>query len=120
MEDEPLGATGHLEELRGVAFAYRPYRRWSASWDHDHCDGCMVGFSEDSAEDLHEGWTTTAAYEKGAEYCWVCSECFDRHKDRLDWCEVTDTRPVRPRGLFANASVSPEGASKEPRPHDAW
>jgi hypothetical protein len=99
-----------------VAFSFRPYRRWSSEWDHDHCEGCTAGFSEDHPADLHEGWATTPEYELGAEYSWVCDECFERFRDELDWRVVTDDRPVRPRGLFDEGDAT--ATEKEPRLHD--
>src|SRR4051794_12237854 len=87
-----LGASGHIEDLRGVAWARRPYRQWTRAWDHDHCEVCNVGFSESGLEDLREGFATTSAFEFGAEYCWVCSPCFERCRDELEWEVVTDAR----------------------------
>jgi hypothetical protein len=109
------GASGHLENLRGVAWARRPYRQWTKAWDHDHCEVCDASFSEDHPGDLRDGWTTTAGYEMGAEYCWVCSDCFDRCRDEMDWAVVSDPRPVREPGS------APDGSpwSKEARLHDS-
>jgi hypothetical protein len=52
----------HLETqpyLRGAAFTRKPYRAYSATWEHDHCAGCWAKFMEPPAEELHEGYATT-------------------------------------------------------------
>lgn len=88
-----------LTYLRGVAFSHRPYRQYTRSWDHDHCASCTAGFSEDEPGDLREGWTTTADYEPGAEYDWLCETCFSRLQRPLRLRVVEDPRPARPLGV---------------------
>lgn len=84
--------------LRDVAFSRRPYRQPSQTWDHDHCTSCMAKFSERGPDDLREGWTTTDEYVRGAEYEWLCDECFALFRERLGLREVEDSRPVREVG----------------------
>jgi hypothetical protein len=38
---------------------------------------------------IHEGYAVTEAYEKGADYEWVCSSCFDVAKDKMSWRDAT-------------------------------
>ena len=65
-----------ITELEGVTFAFRPY---AVPREHDHCESCMAGFSEDFEHDLHEGWTSTDA---GARV-WLCDPCFQRFRGTL-------------------------------------
>jgi hypothetical protein len=81
--------------LRGKRFQRKPYRQRSAEWDHDHCAGCWAKFmatgkgSGDGAEPiLYEGFATCSDYPLGAEYEWVCPECFDLFKDDMGWIEA--------------------------------
>ncbi len=98
-EDSGEGLAGaDLSDLRGVEFARRPYRQYTRDWDHDHCESCMAGFSEDAPGDLREGWTTTAEYEPGAEYTWLCDSCFGCLQEQLGLRAVEDARSVRPLG----------------------
>lgn len=71
----------------GTAFVLKPYRRYSDSWDHDHCEFCMARFIEPGTEaewegDTHvqvtRGYAITEEHPKGADYYWVCKPCFDQ------------------------------------------
>ena len=67
----------NASHLRGFKLHRRRYTKWSGDWDHDHCAGCSAKFAEsDGADILHEGWTIGEGYPKGADYEWVCLECF--------------------------------------------
>lgn len=47
------------EAMRLPSFVWRTYRQPSANWDHDHCVGCTVTFSEkDVPGALKAGWAT--------------------------------------------------------------
>jgi len=107
--------TEDLPGLVDAKLAHRPYRTYSESWGHDHCEVCQRGFSEDHPGDLQEGYTTTRDYKMGAEYCWVCDECFATHRDTMGWRVVEDDRPLRPAGLAIDESI---GGTKTPRLHD--
>jgi hypothetical protein len=112
-----LGFAGtDMTSLRGVRFAFRQYRQYTVAWDHDHCSSCMAGFSEAYEGDLHEGWTTTAEFEPGSEYEWLCDRCFQRFKVELDLREVEHDRPLRPMGAPPDVGTQYQ---KPPRVHDA-
>ena len=38
---------------------------------------------------IHEGYAVTSDYERGAEYEWVCPDCFELAKDEMNWRDVT-------------------------------
>jgi hypothetical protein len=87
----------HLETqpyLRGVAFVRKPYRAYREGWDHDHCAACWMKFSEVEVPGevtQREGFATTAAYPRGADYEWVCVECFELFRDDMGWVEFKAT-----------------------------
>lgn len=88
MADDRLKHLATQPYLKGVAFrrmAYRPYRE---GWDHDHCVGCWAKFAEHGPEVLTEGYTTTADYQHGAHYEWVCPACFEDFRQVMFWTEV--------------------------------
>jgi hypothetical protein len=75
--------------LKGARLQFRPYMRWSESWDHDHCAGCWAKFAEFEGPDiLHEGYATRDDDPKGAGYEWVCQACFNDLKDDMEWSAV--------------------------------
>lgn len=77
------------KRLKGQALRLKRYAQPSASWDHDHCVTCWAKFAErDGPDILHEGYATTDSYDKGADYAWVCPQCFDELKDDLGWTAV--------------------------------
>jgi len=77
--------------LKGQRLQFRPYTRWSESWDHDHCAACWTKFAEFEGADVqHEGYATGDDYPKGACYEWVCSDCFKALRDEMQWT-VTDS-----------------------------
>lgn len=80
----------NAELLRGQAFEWKAYRPYSADWTHDHCAGCMAELAtvETKSGALHEGWAVSAAYKHGAEYEWVCAECFELLEQPLSWTRV--------------------------------
>lgn len=74
------------EFLRGRSFERKPYRLYREGWDHDHCAGCTAKLMVEPGPDiLTEGWAVDATYSHGAEYEWVCPDCYDLLKDALDW-----------------------------------
>jgi hypothetical protein len=85
----------HLETqpyLRGVTFERKLYKSYGPEWDHDHCIACWAKFAEfDGPEIQHEGYATTAAFVRGADYDWVCSECFSLFRGPMDWIESKGT-----------------------------
>jgi hypothetical protein len=76
----------NAKHLKGMRLQFRPYTRWSVSWDHDHCAGCWAKFAEfDGPEIQHEGYATCDDYKHGACYERVCKQCFGDFKDDLSW-----------------------------------
>jgi hypothetical protein len=86
----------HLETqpfLRGVSFVRKPYRQYRPGWDHDHCAACWTTLAESGVEGddvVHEGYATTAAFVRGADYEWVCAPCFQLFRDEMGWLDVTE------------------------------
>jgi hypothetical protein len=84
----------HLETqpyLRGVAFIRKPYKAYSPGWGHDHCVACWVTLAEPGikgADIIHEGYATTADFVRGADYDWVCPECFELFREPMLWKEL--------------------------------
>jgi hypothetical protein len=76
----------NAEILRGLSFIRKPYQLYREGWDHDHCTGCYAKFMVEPGPDiLTEGWAVDASHPQGADYAWVCPECYDLLKDVLDW-----------------------------------
>ncbi len=85
----------------GTAFVLKRYRAYSDEWEHDHCSMCTVKFmdpnhSPESAamvandpDILLEGYATTEDFVRGAEYEWVCAECFGDFAEELGWVDAT-------------------------------
>jgi len=69
---------GQEKYLSGVSLFRRKYRRYSETWDHDHCAFCWATFSE-MDEDLHEGYTTDD------EYHWICAPCYEDFREQFHW-----------------------------------
>lgn len=92
---------GQEKYLEGAALVRRPYKRYSESWDHDHCEFCGATFMDpnDLAADrtttpedpelLTEGYTTTAEHLRGADYHWICPACFDDFVESFGWRVVS-------------------------------
>jgi hypothetical protein len=79
----------NAQHLKGLRLQFRPYARWSESWDHDHCAACWKKFAESEGEDIqHEGYATGDDYPRGACYEWVCSDCFNALKNEMQWTAV--------------------------------
>jgi hypothetical protein len=75
-----------IRHLHGQKLVRKPYRRYSETWDHDHCAACSAKFSElDDPSHQHEGYATGPDYPKGPEYEWICIRCFDELKDETRW-----------------------------------
>ena len=74
--------------LKDQKFKWKKYTKWSEKWDHDHCSGCWATFSEIAAPDhLYEGYASLEGKRK-ADYYWVCRDCFDFLKEKLNWSAV--------------------------------
>jgi hypothetical protein len=91
MSDSRLEHLRTQPYLRGVRFQRKAYRAYRPGWDHDHCVGCWAKFAEhdDPAEPvLHEGYATCADYQHGADYEWVCPDCFNTFKSQMSWRDI--------------------------------
>jgi hypothetical protein len=81
-----------IPELRGQSFVRKKYTEYRPGWDHDHCAVCGVKFAEHDIGGervLRDGYAVTADYKHGADYEWVCPECFIASKARMNWTVVT-------------------------------
>jgi hypothetical protein len=81
----------NAHHLKGTRLRFLHYTRWSETWDHDHCSGCMVRFAEfevEGEEVQHDGFATCEDYKHGARYAWVCRTCFEDLKEEMGWIEA--------------------------------
>ena len=77
------------KRLKGQPLRFKTYSYLGPMGDHAHCTTCWAKLAEyDGPDILHEGYATTDSYSLGADYDWVCTECFDELKDDLDWRAV--------------------------------
>lgn len=89
----------------GTHLVRRTYDAPRPGWDHDHCSFCFAKFvSRDAANVLAEldvrteGYTTTDAHERGANFEWVCLECFDDFAEEFGWVVEESGRGRYPAG----------------------
>ncbi len=54
------------------------FKKFSETWDHEHCEFCMDKFMEVEGF-LHEGYCTLD------EKSWICLECFKDFKEMFQW-----------------------------------
>jgi hypothetical protein len=74
------------KHLRGVRLRHAKWVQPHPDWDHDHCAACWRKFSDRIAPDVqHEGFATCEDYKYGADYDWVCEQCFRELKDVMGW-----------------------------------
>ena len=81
-----------VQRLRGQHFIRKPYSAYRPDWDHDHCAVCWVKLMEPNVSGegiIHEGYAVTADYPHGADYEWICPDCFELGKDQMNWRDVT-------------------------------
>ena len=86
---EQLESQSHL---RGAALIRKRYQAPSREWDHDHCVACWATLAErpiGGTNLLHEGYTTTADFARGADYDWNCVPCFESFSKAMEWRDVT-------------------------------
>lgn len=79
--------------LRGVSFVRKAYKLYRPGWDHDHCVACWITLAEPGIEGddvIHEGYATTSDFVRGADYNWVCPQCFADFRTTMGWNEVQD------------------------------
>ena len=80
-QDWRLGR-GQEKYLKGAKLKYvTDFKKFSDTWDHEHCEFCMDKFME--AEGcLREGYCTLD------EKNWICQTCFDDFKEMFKWTVV--------------------------------
>lgn len=74
--------TDQEDYLMKVKLKKHSYKRYSETWDHEHCCFCWEKFSENEKDGLTCGYSTLD------EENWICEECFNDFKDMFEW-EVT-------------------------------
>jgi hypothetical protein len=81
--------TNQEQYLQGATLVRKPYRAYSDTWEHDHCEFCLAKFVEAGSESQPdariEGYATTADHPKGADYHWICPACFDDFAEMFGW-----------------------------------
>jgi hypothetical protein len=70
----------NAKHTRGAVLRFKKYTRYSEAWDHDHCAGCWIKFTESGGPDvITEGYATEDDYSR------VCPACFRDLKDAMEW-----------------------------------
>lgn len=74
---------GQESYLSGLEFRKKQYKRFSETWEHDHCEFCNSKFCEpqDGLDCLHEGYATEDNYR------WICEDCFIEFKEKYNLME---------------------------------
>ncbi|MDQ3609731.1 MAG: hypothetical protein M3459_12650 [Actinomycetota bacterium] len=79
----------------GTVLTRKRYRARSQTWEHEHCLSASPSsldpefseahrrFIEEHPEVLKEGYTSTAAHERGVDRSWVCPPCLEDFADEL-------------------------------------
>jgi hypothetical protein len=90
-----MGQEGYLPP--GTVLVLGSYRARSETWEHNHCEFCGAKFMDPEFSDEHrefieeypeiltEGYTTTDAHGRGAEYHWICPRCFEDFTEEFKW-----------------------------------
>lgn len=77
------------EFIRGERFRRKKYNPSSKDWDHDHCAACWAKFADSEGQEIqHEGYATVAESKWGADYHWICLQCFYDLREAMGWIEV--------------------------------
>ena len=89
MEENNEKLAARLHYLLGSSFTRTPYRKLSDEWEHEHCQVCWEKISEIKGEGiLHEAYASTATEKWRAEFHWICSECYEKHREHMLWTVV--------------------------------
>ena len=79
----------NCKHVRGERFHRKQYRAPREDWDHDHCLACWATFADfEGPEILHEGYATLAESKWGADYHWICAQCFNDLHELMEWVAV--------------------------------
>jgi hypothetical protein len=80
--------------LQSARFQRMDYRQYRPGWGDDHCAACSAKFAEFEVPNeptKHQGYSTSADDQLGAEYDWVCLECFAIFKAEMGWTEIENS-----------------------------
>lgn len=79
----------------GTQLVRKTYQPRRPGWDHDHCSFCSAKFmaqdepGQAMGDDVHSlGYTTTDNLERGANYEWVCLDCFADFAEEFGWLVI--------------------------------
>ena len=67
--------TNQMNYLYGKTLVHENYKKFSDSWDHDHCEFCNDKIGED----------TKLYYCTLDHYHWICEKCFEDFKNIFNW-----------------------------------
>ena len=89
---------GQESYLQGATLVRKPYRIWSETWEHDHCEFCWAKFVDPSFSETHaqlferdpevltEGYAALGTGPNGEDdYHWICGTCVNDFHERFGW-----------------------------------
>lgn len=97
MNDDWRLDRGQGEYLQGATLVWKPYRVWSETWEHDHCEFCWAKFVDPAFSEVHarlaqdpdvqtEGYAAVGTGPEGQDdYHWICASCFEDFHKRFAW-----------------------------------
>jgi len=91
-DDWRIDLLNTCKDLKGARLRCKTWRAPRADWNHDHCSVCSAKIRDkaDLAQGEYlEGYATCEGFKRGADYEWVCVECFRDFKDCMGWQEAT-------------------------------
>lgn len=86
----------------GTVLTRKRYHARSETSEHEHCVICAAKFMDPNFSESHrrfikehpdvltEGYTTTGEHRDGADWHWVCPQCFDDFAEEFGWRLVGD------------------------------
>jgi len=80
---------GQEAYLTGLKFWNKKYKKFSESWEHDHCEFCNAKFCESENESECEN----VGYATDDNYRWICETCFSDFKDKYNLIEMSEDQP---------------------------
>lgn len=80
--------------LAGLVLRWKKYQQRSPDWDHDHCEFCGDKFMEEvDGKMFNAGWTDDEQNN------WICSDCFEKNKDKYQF-KVCNDRMVNQKKII--------------------
>lgn len=71
---------GQERYLLNAHLRWQKYKKYSDTWDHDHCEFCGSKFMESIGPDiLNEGYVTDDCKH------WICTICFKEFNNEFSW-----------------------------------